>query len=376
MHRALDLARHGIGLSSPNPAVGCVVLDRDGAVAGEGWHEYDKRDHAEVVALRMAGHRARGGTAYVTLEPCNHTGRTGPCSEALIAAGVARVVAATVDPNPRTSGGGLERLRQAGVIVETGICETDARRINEGFARWIVSRRPHVHMKVAMTLDGRIAPAAGVHPGFQSARQPYWITGEPSRAAVQELRWAADAVLTGIDTVIADDPLLTDRSGRPRRRPVVRVVLDSLLRLPLDSRLVATSKGDVLVFTVNPDEARRDALEAKGIRVESLSPDDVSLPQNRVPLAKVLARLGQLEILNVLTETGTRLNTSLLEGGFVDRLTVFTSPQLLGSDAVPAFGTLTKPVHLTSPSFEQIGEDSSVSGLLRDPGRCEDYWTR
>ena len=213
MLRALELARRGIGLCSPNPVVGCVVLDRAGQVVGEGWHEYDLVDHAEVVALREAkqhaGDRLRGGSAYITLEPCNHTGRTPPCTGALIDAGLGRVVAATVDPNPHVAGHGAERLRAAGIDVTLGVCEAEARRLNEGFARWSQHKRPFVLMKVAMSLDGRIAPPAGQHP----ARETYWITSEVSRAAVQPLRWQADAAMVGVDTVVADDPMLTDRSG-------------------------------------------------------------------------------------------------------------------------------------------------------------------
>jgi diaminohydroxyphosphoribosylaminopyrimidine deaminase/5-amino-6-(5-phosphoribosylamino)uracil reductase len=232
MRRALLLAERGIGLASPNPAVGCVLVDRNGELAGEGWHEYGRLDHAEIAALKcvadsgkaecstistssaeMAGSNAadllRGGTAYVTLEPCSHTGRTGPCSEALILAGVKRVVAATVDPNPLVSGRGLAALRAAGVEVSIGVCQAEARRLNEGFACWVQHKRPFVLMKVATTLDGRIAPPAEV----RSAQEPSWITGEAARAAVQTLRWRADAVLTGIGTVLADDPMLTDRSG-------------------------------------------------------------------------------------------------------------------------------------------------------------------
>ena len=368
MRRALNQARNGIGLCSPNPAVGCVILDAAGELAGEGWHEYDKRDHAEVVAIRNAGERARGGTAYVTLEPCNHTGRTGPCSEALIQAGVARVVAATADPNPLVAGHGLERLRQAGVAVEVGIGQAEARRLNEGFARWIVSRRPFVQMKVAMTLDGRIAPAPGTH----TKREPYWVTGEASRAAVQELRWAADAVLTGVDTVLADDPQLTDRSGRPRRRRLLRVILDSALRMPLDSKLVTAVDDDLLLFTVTPPERDRHAnekaqhriaeLTARGVRVEVLAAEN-----GRVPLGKVLDKLGAEGILSLLTETGTRLNTALLAGGLVDRLTAFCSPQIFGSDAVPAFRGLPTPVRLDAAEVERFGNDLRVSALLREP---------
>jgi diaminohydroxyphosphoribosylaminopyrimidine deaminase/5-amino-6-(5-phosphoribosylamino)uracil reductase len=368
MRRALELAQNGIGLCSPNPAVGCVILDWEGTLAGEGWHEYDRLDHAEVVALRNAGNKARGGTAYVTLEPCNHTGRTGPCSEALISAGVKRVVVATADPNPLVAGQGLEKLQQAGIMVEVGMCRAEAQRLNEGFARWIVSKRPLVEMKVAMTLDGRIAPP----PGVQRSRQPHWITCEASRAAVQPMRWLADAVLTGVDTVIADDPLMTDRSGRPRRRPLLRVILDSALRMPLDSKLVTTAKDDVVVFTVPPPERDRHATEvaatrieelrARGVRVEVLAAD-----AGRVPLGKLLEKLGSEGILTLLTETGSRLNTALLAAGLVDRIRVFCSPQILGSDAVPAFRGLPMPVRLDEAQIERHGDDFSVSALLRDP---------
>jgi len=358
MRRALELARLGTGLCSPNPMVGCVILDKDGALAGEGWHEYDRRDHAEVVALRAAGERARGGTAYVTLEPCNHTGRTGPCSEALIAAGVARVVAATEDPNPLVAGQGLERLRAAGVEVEIGLCRAEAQRLNEGFAHWIQTGRPFVEMKVAMTLDGRIAPA----PGTRHPRQAYWITGELARAAVQPMRWAADAVLTGVDTVIADDPSLTDRSGKARCRPLLRVILDSWLRLPVDSRIVESAQSDLVVFTVSQDAARRAALEARGVRVEVVEAEAA-----RVPLKRVLEMLGAEKILTLLTETGSRLNTALLRGELVDRLTVFCAPQILGANSVPAFRELGAPVSLDAAEIERHGDDFRLSALLRDP---------
>jgi diaminohydroxyphosphoribosylaminopyrimidine deaminase/5-amino-6-(5-phosphoribosylamino)uracil reductase len=368
MRRALALARNGIGLCSPNPAVGCVILDRDGELAGQGWHQYDRRDHAEVVAIRDSGNKVQGGTAYVTLEPCNHTGRTGPCSEALIAAGVARVVAATQDPNPLTAGSGFEKLRQAGIAVEVGVCRAEAQRLNEGFARWIVSKRPLVEMKVAMTLDGRIAPP----PGKQSARQPYWITGEEARAAVQPMRGAADAVLTGVDTVIADDPLMTDRSGTPRRRPLLRVILDSALRMPLDSKLVKTAKDDVVVFTVPAPERDRHATEVAAARIEELRGRGVRVEvmtaeSSRVPLGRLLDKLGSEGILTVLTETGSRLNTALLGAGLVDRVKIFCSPQIMGSDAVPAFRGLPLPVRLDEAEIERHGNDFSVSALLRDP---------
>ena len=376
MRRALDLATRGIGLCSPNPVIGCVVLDRAGQVVGEGWHEYDLVDHAEVVALREAkqhaGERLRGGTAYVTLEPCNHIGRTPPCTGALIDAGLARVVAATIDPNPNVAGNGAERLRAAGMEVTVGVCEAAARRLNEGFARWIQHKRPFVLMKVAMSLDGRIAPPEGMH----AAREPYWITSEAARAAVQTLRWQADAAMVGVDTVAADDPLLTDRSGLRRRRPLERIVLDSALRMPLDSKMVATAQNDLLIYTVSTDEGRAKELRRRGVRVEVLTADGASPGERssspgsqagRVPLGKVLDRLGEEGILTLLTETGTRLNTAFLAGGLVDRMHLFVSPQIMGSDAVPAFRGMTSFVQLPQVEIERYGNDLGLCALLKDP---------
>jgi diaminohydroxyphosphoribosylaminopyrimidine deaminase/5-amino-6-(5-phosphoribosylamino)uracil reductase len=375
MHRALELARRGIALTSPNPAVGCVILDRSGQVAGEGWHEYDLLDHAEVAALKNAGcpihsapfaewvgsnaaNRLKGGTAYVTLEPCNHTGRTPPCTQALIAAGLGRVVAATIDPNPAVAGHGMQTLQAAGIQTTIGPCEKEARRLNEGFARWSQHKRPFVFMKVAMTLDGRIAPPAGLH----QVRQPYWITSEEARAAVQPLRWQADAVMVGVDTVLADDPMLTDRSGLRRRRPLQRLILDSALRMPLDCKMVATAQSDVVVFTVSNNEARILELRNRGVRVEVFPAE-----AGRVPLGKVLDRLGEEGILTLLTETGTRLNTALLAAGLVDRAHFFVSPQIMGSDAVPAFKGMAPPIHLTEVEVERYGNDLGLRSLLKDP---------
>jgi diaminohydroxyphosphoribosylaminopyrimidine deaminase / 5-amino-6-(5-phosphoribosylamino)uracil reductase len=362
MQRALELARRGIALTSPNPAVGCVILDCAGQVVGEGWHEYDLLDHAEIIALNEAAQHARdrlrGGTAYVTLEPCNHTGRTGPCTEALIAAGLKRVVAATIDPNPNVAGHGADRLRAAGIDVALGVCQAEARRINEGFARWIQHQRPLVLMKVAMTLDGRIAPPAGQH----TAREPYWITCEAARRNVQPLRWQADAAMTGVDTVVADDPMLTDRSGLRRRRPLLRVVLDSALRMPLDSKMVNTANKDMVIFTVTKDEDRIRQLTDRGVRVEVMPAEG-----GRVPLAKVLDLLGNEGIVTLLTEAGTRLNTALLAAGMVDRVHLFVSPQIMGSDAVPAFRGMAHAIHMAQVEVERYDNDLGLCSLLRDP---------
>jgi diaminohydroxyphosphoribosylaminopyrimidine deaminase/5-amino-6-(5-phosphoribosylamino)uracil reductase len=362
MQRALELARRGIALTSPNPAVGCVILDCAGQVVGEGWHEYDLLDHAEIIALREAQQHAkdrlRGGTAYITLEPCNHTGRTGPCTEALIAAGLKRVVAATVDPNPNVAGHGADRLRAAGMEVTLGVCQAEARRINEGFARWIQHHRPLVLMKVALTLDGRIAPPPGQH----TAREPYWITGETARRAVQSLRWQADAAMTGVGTVLADDPMLTDRSGLSRRRPLLRVVLDSALRMPLECKMVNTANHDVIICTVTKDENRIRQLTDRGVRVEVLPAE-----ADRVPLGKVLDQLGKEGILTLLTETGTRLNTALLAAGLVDRVQLFVSPQIMGSDAVPAFRAMPSAIRMAQVEVERYDNDLGLCSLLRDP---------
>lgn len=361
MRRALELARRGIGLTSPNPAVGCVLLDRAGQLAGEGWHEYDLRDHAEIMALkaaRAAGKDPRGGTAHVTLEPCSITGRTPPCANALIEAGIARVVAATIDPNPAVAGGGLNALRAAGIRTSVGACEDEARLLNESFACWIQHRRPFVLMKVAMTLDGRIAPPPGCHTGHV----PYWITGEAAREAVQRLRGASDAVLTGVGTVLADDPLLTDRSGQRRRRPLLRVVLDSALRIPLDSKLVQTAADDVVVFTLSHDKGRAAELRSRGVRVEVLEAD-----AGRVPLDKVLLKLGEENVLALLTETGTRLNTAFVAAGLVDRMQLFVAPQIMGSDAIPAFGGMNQVVRMNNAEVEHYGTDLALSWLLNDP---------
>ena len=362
MHRALELARRCSAVTSPNPAVGCVVLDRAGQVAGEGWHEYDLVDHAEVIALRVAaqhaGNRLSGGTAYVTLEPCNHTGRTPPCTDALIASGVSRVVAATIDPNPAVAGHGMEKMRAAGIEVTMGVCQLEARRLNEGFARWSQHRRPLVLMKVAMTLDARIAPPAGHH----TAREPYWITSEAARLAVQPLRWQADAALTGVDTVLADDPMLTDRSGLRRRRQFLRVVLDSALRMPLDSKMVATAQNDVVIFTVSKDETRIEQLRSHGVRVEVMPAE-----AGRVPLGKVLDKLGEEGILSLLTETGTRLNTALLSANLVDRIHLFVSPQIMGSDAIPAFRGMPHAIQMAEVEVERYANDLGLCSLLKDP---------
>ena len=321
MTEALALARRGTALAHPNPRVGCVIV-KNGRKIGEGFHTYDQIDHAEVIALRQAGDAARGATLYVNLEPCSHTGRTGPCADAIIAAGVRRVVAAMQDPNSEVAGRGFARLRRAGVDVVRGVLESEASTLNEGFSRWIRTELPFVTLKSALSLDGLIA----AHPG-----KPTRITGEAARSAVQELRHEADAVLTGIGTVLADNPLLTDRTGKPRRRKLLRVVLDARLRLPLNSKLVKSADGDVLVCTAqSPNSAKARALARKGVEA-------VRLPARagRIDLRAVLRELGRREILNVVIEAGMELNGAALEGRVVDKLVLFYAPKVIGPGGAP-----------------------------------------
>ncbi len=330
MHHALGLARKGIGLASPNPTVGCVIV-QDGQIVAEGFHQYEWRDHAEIVALKSAKERARDATLYVTLEPCNHTGRTGPCTEAIVSAGVQRVVAAMQDPNPANSGRGFARLGEAGIEVVTDICEEEARRLNEAFACWIRTKKPFVTLKSALTLDGQLAlPQLGKKRAKISGKhgRSEWITSEESRAEVHRMRHASDALLTGIGTIIADNPLLTDRSGLPRRKRLLRVVLDSKLRLPPKSRVVETSDDDLLVFTtasLKSPKARK--LQNAGVEIVQ-----VKTKNNRIDLQALLAELGRREILSVLLEAGPTLNGAALAAGIVHKLFLFYAPKIAGEN--------------------------------------------
>ena len=365
MQHALALARKGIGLVSPNPVVGCVIV-REGQIVGEGFHQYDWRDHAEIVALKSAGDKARGATLYVTLEPCNHTGRTGPCTEAIIAAGVQRVVAAMEDPNPVNSSQGLERLHAAGIEVFTGVCEDEARRLNEAFACWIRTKKPFVTLKSALTLDGQLALSQfqknpGKSPGKRT--NDAWITSEESRAEVQRMRHASDALLTGIGTILADDPLLSDRSGLPRRKPLLRVVVDSTLRLPPKSRVVKTSDDDLLVFTcASLDSAKARKLQDAGAEVIRSK-----MKNGRIELTSVLAELGRREILNVLLEAGPTLNGAALAAGIVHKLFLLYAPKIAGENRVP-FALAQKlslpPLH--NIRTHQFGPDIAIEAYLRD----------
>ncbi len=375
LHRALELARQGIGLASPNPYVGAVIADPHGNVVGTGTYTYSGVKHAEVLALEAAGNKARGATLYINLEPHAHQGRTPPCTDALIAAGIHRVVASMPDPNPKVSGRGFERLRAAGVHVEVGRLEDQARRLNEGFARYIRHGTPLVTLKAAMTLDGKIAPppaeALDRRDGIPAGG---WVTGEVARSHVQELRHQNDALMVGAGTILSDNPLLTDRSGRARRRPLLRVILDSRLRLPLESRLVqsaaADRRNDVLVFCASADEQRRAQLEQLGIRVEQISAVE---PDGRPDLAAILRRLGQLEITSVMIEGGATVNWTALASNVVDKVFLYYAPKILaGAGSIPfaagaGFGHMSQAAQVRHLHLHRFGEDFAVEGYLRDP---------
>lgn len=361
--RALELASKGIGLTSPNPHVGCVITTEDGTVVGEGFHTYEDKKHAEVLALEHAGARSRGATLYVNLEPCSHQGRTGPCADAVIAAGIRRVVCCMQDPNPVVAGQGFAKLRDAGIQVEIGQFEAEARQINQAFAKYIRHKIPLVTLKCAMTLDGKIAPRSEIGDSGKGEARTDWITGEAARAHVQQLRHQSDAILTGIGTVLADDPSLTDRSNLPRRRPLLRVILDSRLRLPLESRIVQSAREDVLVFAETAGSVRMDELEKRGVRIEQAPHSS----ERGFDLPLLLKRLGELEVTSVLLEGGSHLNTSALDNQIVDKVLLYIAPKIFGDGAVPFSSRLQKEVDLRDVQIHRFGNDFAVEALLKDP---------
>jgi diaminohydroxyphosphoribosylaminopyrimidine deaminase/5-amino-6-(5-phosphoribosylamino)uracil reductase len=373
MRQALELARRGAALASPGPRVGAVIADCNGDLVGSGSYTFEGIKHAEVLALEQAGTRASGGAIYLNLEPHCHQGRTPPCTDALIAAGIKRVVAAMADPNPKVAGKGFERLRTAGIAVETGLFETEARRINEAFARFILTRLPLVTLKSGMTLDGKIAPPPGdsFNPSALGATGATggWITSEEARAHVQQLRHESDAIMVGVGTIIADDPLLTDRTGLSRRLSLLRVVLDSRLRCPLDSRLAKTAKDDVLIFCSFAEEKKRRLLEERGIRVEQVP---LGSSDGRPDLAKIAVRLGELGITSLLIEGGALVNWAALAAGVVDKIFLYYAPKILAGGSVPfaggeGFRRLSEAAQVKNIVLHRFGEDFAVEGYLRDP---------
>ncbi|HEY6302415.1 MAG TPA: bifunctional diaminohydroxyphosphoribosylaminopyrimidine deaminase/5-amino-6-(5-phosphoribosylamino)uracil reductase RibD [Terriglobales bacterium] len=378
MRRALELARAGVGLVSPNPAVGAVVVDVSGREVGVGRHTYDGMKHAEVLALEQAGDSARGGTLYLNLEPCSHQGRTGPCVDVVIAAGISRVICSMEDPNPRVAGQGFSKLRAAGITVLVGLLEAEAKKLNEAFAKYIRFGEPLVTLKSAMTLDGKIADAT--KPGAERSSEArsatsvtegsrsgyHWITGELARAHVQQLRHNSDAIMAGVGTVMADDPLLTDRSGLPRRRKLLRVILDSYLRIPPASRVIQTAEDDVLVLCSAAEEAAKQGLEARGIRVQQIA----STADGRPDFRAIVQSLGEREVTSLLIEGGALVNGAALASGQVDKVFLYYAPKIFGQGAVPfivdeAFLGSTPCVRRFE--LHRFGEDFALEGYLRDP---------
>ncbi len=370
LERSLTLAEEAAAFASPNPTVGCV-LARGTGFLGEGAHFYDRRDHAEIAAIKAAsatGGNIHGATAYITLEPCSHHGRTGPCADALISAGITRCVVATVDPNPLVSGQGIAKLRGAGIEVDllepTHPLAQRARRLNDAFAFSIQHNRPFVTLKAAVSRDGKLAP----NPAQRLPGAPVWLTGRAARQDVQHLRHSTDAILTGIGTVLADDPTLTDRTGLPRRKPLVRVVLDSHLRTPAQAKLVSAAQDDLLILcTEGAPTDREHTLRQGGAQV-------VRLPSTngRLNLDVVMATLAGFR--SLLVEGGAILNTSLLSQNFVDKLVIYRAPLELGSDAVPFSyihnlpdleQRLTSTTEAAFPNGES--EDLRRTGYLHDP---------
>ncbi len=347
MAQALCLAERGLYTVSPNPRVGCVLV-RDGSVIGEGWHERAGEPHAEVHALQAAGVAARGATAYVTLEPCSHHGRTPPCADALIQAGVARVVVAVQDPNPQVAGQGIAKLRAAGIAVECGLMEVAARELNIGFFSRMTRGTPWARSKIAMSLDGRTALANGVSK---------WITGDAARQDVQHWRARSCAVLTGIGTVLADDPQLNVRSIDTSRQPL-RVVVDNALRLPLDARLLQ-QKG-VMVYTATQDTQKIAALEQAGAVVVVLPDAD-----GQVDVNTMLHDLAAKGCNEVLVEAGSKLNGALLKAGLVDELVLYVAPQLLGDLArgmarLGELSSLEQRIELEWKDVRHVGKDLRI----------------
>ena len=351
MLRALELAARGVGLASPGPLVGCVIVNGR-EITGEGFYDYQKVKHAETLALEQAGERARGATAYISLEPHAHRGRTPPCTDALIKAGVKRVVAPIEDPNPKVSGRGFAHLREAGIEVSAGLLADEANQLNEAYIHFMRTGRPFVHLKLAVSLDGKIATRTG---------DSRWIAGEEARARAHELRHRYDAIMVGSGTVLADDPLLTDRSGQPRRRPLVRVILDDRLRLPSDYQLSQSARETpVVLFTSSDTET---AAELKHLGVEMLRIDGGARD-----LTAMLQELGKREIQSVLAEGGGVIAAALLDAGLVNKVTFFIAPMIVGGvnapPAVAGIGAdrIKNAIQLEDVEVVAHGRDIEITG--------------
>lgn len=355
MAEALKLAGNAKGRTSPNPLVGAVVV-REGRIVGQGWHRKAGTPHAEVHALNMAGELARGATVYVTLEPCSHYGRTGPCAKALVGAGVKRVVVAMIDPNPKVAGKGVKILEEAGIEVEVGVREAEARQLNKVFLKWITTGKPYVIMKTAMSLDGKIATHTG---------QSQWISNEKSRQRVHELRDVCDGILVGINTVLRDNPSLTTRLPAGNGKNPIRVVLDSKARIPLDCKLVTDGEAPlIVVVSETAPQERIEALEASGVEI-------ITAGKEQINIDKLLIELGKRQMTSLFVEGGGRVNFSFLQAGAVDEVYAFVAPMLIGGkDALTpvegkGFAELSSAVRLHDVSVENIDGDILINGYVK-----------
>jgi diaminohydroxyphosphoribosylaminopyrimidine deaminase/5-amino-6-(5-phosphoribosylamino)uracil reductase len=359
MARALELAAAGVGQVSPGPLVGCVIADDSEQIVGEGFYLYDHLRHAETLALEQAGSKGRGATAYVSLEPHAHHGRTPPCTDALIDAGIRRVVAPIEDPNPEVSGKGFAHLRSVGVEVSVGLMARQAERLNEKYLHFMRTGRPFVHLKLAVSLDGKIATRTG---------DSRWIAGDEARARAHQFRHESDAILVGAGTVVLDDPLLTDRSGAPRRRSLVRIVLDERLQTTPDSQLARTAhESPVLVFSSS--KARTAAITA----VEGQGVEIICDGSGGRDILQVLEELGRRSIQSVLLEGGAGVAGAFIDAGLVDKLTFFIAPLVIGGreapSAVGGIGAekMANALRLKDVEVTQRGKDLEITGYLSEP---------
>ena len=356
MRVALSLARNAVGRTSPNPLVGAVIV-REGRIVGAGWHRKAGTPHAEIHALNMAGDLAKGATLYVTLEPCSHYGRTGPCAEAVVKAGLRRVVIAMGDPNPKVAGKGIAILERAGIEVRCGVLEDEARKLNEVFLKWIATKLPYVVLKTAMSLDGKIATYTG---------KSQWITGEAARRRVHEYRDIYDGIMVGIGTVLADNPSLTARLPDGQGKNPVRIVVDSKARTPLDAALVTDGAAlTIIAVTAKAPQERVQALKDKGVAIM------VAGDGEQVDMNLLLQKLGEMEICSVFVEGGGQVNFSLLRAGLVDKVHAFIAPKLIGGREAltpvegEGFAELTDAVELEHTTVETIGQDILLTGYVK-----------
>ncbi|MEG6586007.1 bifunctional diaminohydroxyphosphoribosylaminopyrimidine deaminase/5-amino-6-(5-phosphoribosylamino)uracil reductase RibD [Dendrosporobacter sp. 1207_IL3150] len=357
MRQALHISQYAIGRTSPNPLVGAVIV-KDGRVVGQGWHKQAGTPHAEIHALAQAGELSKGSTIYVTLEPCSHHGRTGPCTDALINAGIARAVIAMTDPNPLVAGKGIEKLRDAGIRISEGVLAADAAKINEVFLKWISCKIPFVALKTAMTLDGKIA----THTGNSK-----WITGAKSRQRVHEYRDTYDAIMTGVGTVIEDNPELTTRLETKGKNPT-RIIVDSKGRIPLNSKIITDkSAPTIIAVTAQAAADKIKSLEAEGIEVII-----VSEKNGRVDLSRLLRELGNRRLTSILLEGGAELNASMLNENLVDKIHCFIAPKIIGGSSAPGpvggqgVATLDYAYLLEDINSEVIDDDILITAYLRN----------